>query len=82
MKFTEVKVKDLEGRELGFDISKNFGNLIYQRTGDLGMLDVAQKIYKAEDVELTDEQKKHLIELLKDSPFVAMLKKQLIEMLS
>ena len=44
--FREIQVKDIEGNNSTVDIAKMLGNAIYQRTADLGELELAQNIYK------------------------------------
>ena len=80
--FRKIVTSDLEGKELNFDISKSFANHVYQTTGDLGMLEVAQTIYKTGEIELT-EVKQGLIEVVNSPqfPFLAIVKKRLLEMI-
>ena len=54
--FRKIEVKDIEGKENSLDISKMLGNAIYQKTSDLGELELAQNIYKNGEVELSPEQ--------------------------
>jgi len=44
------------GKDVCIDVSKEVGNYIYMETSDLGELDLAQRIYKEGEVELTDEE--------------------------
>ena len=83
MNFKNVKVKDLEGRAISIDVSKNFANFIYQTTGDLGMLEVAQEIYKIGEAELTADQKTEIKQILEhpQCPFVAIVKRELLNLL-
>lgn len=80
--FREMIIADLEGKELKYDISKSFANHIYQTTGDLGMLDVAQTIYKTGEIELTEHVKTELAGIVSTPqfPFLAVIKKRLIEL--
>lgn len=79
--FSNLIITDLEGKELKFDVSKTLGNHIYQTTGDLGMLEVAQAIYKNGEIELTDQVKAGLAEVVNNPqfPFLAVVKKKLLE---
>ena len=54
--FREIQVKDIEGNNSTVDIAKMLGNAIYQRTADLGELELAQNIYKNGEVEVSPEQ--------------------------
>ena len=55
MKFTELKLINLEGNEVQLNCAKELGNYIYGETQDLGDLILAQNIYKGEDIEMTEE---------------------------
>ena len=82
--FREIVLIDLTGHKSKIDISKLLGNYIYQTTGDLGMFDIAQKMYNDGKVELTDETRAGLTAILKNKqcPFVAIVKTRLIEMIN
>ena len=54
--FRKIEVTDIEGNKSTFDISKELGNTIYQKTADLGELELAQNIYKNGEVEVSPEQ--------------------------
>jgi len=81
--FKEVSITDLAGKKLTFDVSKSLGNHIYQTTGDLGMLEVAQEIYKNGKIELTDQVRIGLTEIVNNPqfPFLAVIKKELLNQL-
>ncbi len=83
MNLKEIKITDLDGQETVFDASKILGNYIYTSTGDLGMLEVAQDIYKTGTAKLNKKQKEEIIASLK-SPrcnILAALKKEIIAQL-
>ena len=79
----QIKVKDLDGNETTLDIAKGFANYIYQATGDLAMLETAQEIYKKGSAELDDNARQEILALVKhpSCPFIAVVKKTLIEIL-
>lgn len=81
--FSNLIITDLDGKELKFDVSKTLGNHIYQTTGDLGMLEVAQDIYKNGEIEITEQVKAGLNEVVNNPqfPFLAVVKKKILEML-
>ena len=54
--FREIQVKDIEGNNSTVDIAKMLGNAIYQKTADLGELELAQNIYENGEVEVSPEQ--------------------------
>ena len=76
--------KDADGKDAVIDISKDFGNFIYQNTGDLGMLEVAQEIYKTGEIEVDDKIKAEIITRLQapNCPFLAVVKQELITQLN
>lgn len=63
--FRKIKCTDIEGGARELDISKTLGNKIYNETGDLGELDLAQRIYKHGEVELVGEDVKTVRKYLK-----------------
>ena len=54
--FRKIEVKDIEGNNSTEDKKKMLGNAIYQKTADLGELELAQNIYKNGEVEVSPEQ--------------------------
>lgn len=70
--FRQIQVKDIEGNIVPFDISKILGNTIYQKTADLGELELAQNIYKYGEVDLSPEQAERIKEYVKTN-FVAVV---------
>lgn len=58
--FRKIELTDLEGNKSTVDVSKAFGNAIYQNTGDLGELNLAQDIYRKGEVDISPEQAKSL----------------------
>lgn len=79
--FRTIQVKDIEGNNSTFDISKMLGNAIYQKTADLGELELAQQIYKNGIVELSPEKAERIKEYVK-SNFVAVVQVAVNEALS
>lgn len=79
--FRTIQVKDIEGNNSTFDISKMLGNAIYQKTADLGELELAQQIYKNGLVELSPEEVERIKEYVK-SNFVAVVQVAVNEALS
>ena len=63
--FRKIQVKDIEGNNSTVDIAKMLGNTIYQKTADLGELELAQSIYKNGEVELSPEQAERIKEYVK-----------------
>ena len=77
----EIQVKDIEGNNSTVDIAKVLGNTIYQKTADLGELELAQNIYKNGEVELSPEQAERIKEYVKTN-FVAVVQIAVNEALS
>ena len=70
--FRKIQVKDIEGNNSTVDIAKMLGNTIYQKTADLGELELAQQIYKNGEVELSTDQAERIKEYVKTN-FVAVV---------
>ena len=79
--FRKIQVKDSEGNNSTVDIAKMLGNTIYQKTADLGELELAQSIYKNGEVELSPEQAERIKEYVKTN-FVAVVQIAVNEALS
>ncbi|CDA83603.1 uncharacterized protein BN772_02073 [Bacteroides sp. CAG:754] len=79
--FRKIQVKDIEGNNSTVDIAKMLGNTIYQKTADLGELELAQSIYKNGEVELSPEQAERIKEYVKTN-FVAVVQIAVNEALS
>lgn len=79
--FRNIQVKDIEGNNSTVDIAKMLGNTIYQKTADLGELELAQNIYKNGEVELSPEQAERIKEYVKTN-FVAVVQIAVNEALS
>ncbi|QIU95563.1 hypothetical protein [Bacteroides faecium] len=79
--FRKIQVKDIEGNNSTVDIAKMLGNTIYQKTADLGELELAQDIYKNGEVELSPEQVERIKEYVKTN-FVAVVQIAVNEALS
>ena len=70
--FREIQVKDIEGNNSTVDIAKMLGNAIYQKTADLGELELAQRIYKDGEVELSSDEAERIKEYVRTN-FVAVV---------
>ena len=81
--FRKIETIDLDGEKVSYDISKSFGNFLYQSTGDLGMLEVAQNMYKKGEIEIDDKARGEMLVILKhpNCSFLAVVKKALIDLL-
>lgn len=72
--FRKIKCRNIEGDVQELDISKTLGNRIYSETGDLGELDLAQRIYRLGETEVTEEEVKTVRKYLKQG-FKAFIQK-------
>ena len=79
--FRNIQVKDIEGNNSTVDIAKMIGNAIYQKTADLGELELAQQIYKNGEVELSTNQAERIKEYVRTN-FVAVVQIAVNEALS
>lgn len=81
--FRKIEVADLDETKYFLDMSKLLGNYLYTTAGDLGILEVAQQIYKTGIIEITPELRVYLLDALKSktAPFILIAKMRLIEML-
>lgn len=81
--FRNIKVKDLDGNELSYDVSKSLGNFIYKVTPDLGMFQLAQRMYNEGEVEIPEELKEQLVRIIShpQCPFIAIVKQNILEQL-
>jgi hypothetical protein len=79
--FRKIKVTDIEGNNSTVDIAKMLGNAIYQKTADLGELELAQQIYKNGEVELSTNQAESIKEYVRTN-FVAVVQIAVNEALS
>ncbi len=59
--FRKIEVEDLDGNIDAVDVSKVFGNVIFNYTDDIAEYELSKLIYHNGEVELTEEQAKALI---------------------
>lgn len=59
--FRKIKVKDLSGNIEYIDISKVFGNFVFNNTTDIEEYDLSKKIYYDGEVDITEKQSKSLV---------------------
>jgi len=71
--FSKIELKDIHGKVIKkANVHKTVGNLIYNTTRDLGLLETAQAVYKGGKVEL-DKTEVVEIERIIDDPNSAVL---------
>ncbi|NLZ87402.1 MAG: hypothetical protein GX912_10515 [Gammaproteobacteria bacterium] len=74
--FRKILVKDIEGNESTFDISKELGNDIYNKTADIGELELARELYLKGEIEL-DAIKVEILKKYIDEGYKAFVKEAL-----
>ena len=70
--FRKIELTNIKGSMRRFAISKELGNTIYQKTADLGELELAQRIYKNGEVELSTDEAERIKEYVRTN-FVAVV---------
>lgn len=70
VKFTEIKVLNIEGQEEVIDFSKQIGNQLYTQGKDVDICECGKKIYYGEEVELTNEQNDFVKNLVSQFPYI------------
>lgn len=59
--FRKIQVKDLAGNIDTVDISKVFGNVVFNNTPDIAEYELSKQIYHDGEVDITEEQAKNLV---------------------
>lgn len=59
--FRKIKVEDLAGNVDTIDVSKAFGNAIFNNACDRGEFDLSKPIYHDGEIDITEEQAKSLV---------------------
>jgi hypothetical protein len=78
--FRKVEIKDIEGKKVPHDLSKDLGNAIFKQTTDLGELDLARDIYHKGEVDL-NKKDAEIIKHYVEEYFLAFIKETLIPVL-
>ena len=74
-----VKVEEFIGEISEKDYSKEVGNLIHRRAGDIALDDKARELYHNGEVSLTDSMLKIFASIINESGLVLFVKKGLLE---
>lgn len=79
--FSKIESRDLDNNPLVFNIAKDFGNELYKATPNLEGLDLAQRIHKNGEVELTSEDKSIIRAFVKSTQcaFIAVVKAAILD---
>lgn len=75
-----VQIEWIDGSIVEKDLSKDIANLIYQQTGDIGILDIAMTLYKEGEVSIPDIQIPNIKNII-DSHVKAFVKKAIFKLL-
>lgn len=81
--FLKIECKDLEGKPLVFNVARNLADKIYRTTGNLSGLDLAQRMHKEGEIELSEEDKSILAEFINNEQceFIAIIKVAILKMI-
>lgn len=80
--FTNVSVETGIDEFTSMDVSKAVGNAIHRGTGDLGIDEIARKIYHDGCVTLSDEMKEMILPIIENSNLVIGVKMAVRKLLS
>mgnify|MGYP001283792707 FL=1 len=77
MNLKEIEVRDIDGKKykLEFDY-KGLANYIFEKTKDIGELELARELYKKGEIEV-DKEKAIALKAYIDEAFVAVVKESL-----
>ena len=68
--FRKIQLKDIEGRVIDLDLSKQLGNLLYMQGRNIEECELGKEIYHNGAVELSKEQKASVLFYAKNFPYV------------
>ena len=75
--FSKITVKDLDGKDVNYNIHRDFSNLLYTQGRTIEQHELGHKIYTCKDeagipvaVELNDEEVKIVLEYIMNYPFI------------
>lgn len=71
--FRKIEVRDIDGNKSTVDVSKELGNAIYNKTADIGELELAREIYKQGEVEVDAEKARIIVKYVNET-FLAFVK--------
>ena len=81
--FSTVEIEFTFGKPEKVDIRKDVGNIINQKTADIGLADLARKIYYSDGaVEISPEYQEAIAAIVGGSNLLACVKAPLLEMLA
>jgi len=80
--FKELPVQiELEGEAVKIDVRKDIGNFIYQNSRDLGVLELARKIYHSDgEIEMSQQELTILKTLIEESRITLPLRLALLNL--
>lgn len=75
--FSKITVKDLDGKDLNYDIHRDFSNLLYMQGRSIEEHELGRKIYNSRDekgipteVELNKDETKIVLQYIKGYPYI------------
>lgn len=71
-KFKEVKVMNIaeEDEPEIIDVSRVIGNVFYNRTSDIEMIDKAREIYYKGETTFNEDEAKHFLDVIMNTPLI------------
>lgn len=78
-KFREVKIADIEGNAIEFDLAKNIAKIMYKNTVNLDLVPIARELYEKWEVDLRDSEIVEVRNLVVKAHFAAFIKKEVID---
>lgn len=78
--FSRVRIKDIEGRLITVDLSKELGNMMYCGAKDIAVADLGHEIYHRKEVELNSVQAK-IVKTYVEKGFSAIVQRDLLPLI-
>lgn len=79
--FRKIELTNIEGNKFTYDLSKELGNDIYNKTSDIGELELARELYLKGEIEV-DVAKAEILKKYIDTGYKAFVKETLIPVLN
>lgn len=70
VKFTEIPVENIEGNMEYINLCRELGNILYTQGKDVAICECGKSIYHGEEIELPDDCKKFIHEVVNNFPYI------------
>lgn len=70
VKFSEIPVENIEGNIEKLNLCKELGNILYTQGKDVAICECGKKIYYGEEIELTEECKDLIHNVIANFPYI------------